>query len=195
MLRILTFRRKIIARLRSPSLSVMIQLLCLCSVWPGVGVKSSQNVSKSCPNSSNSSFTKEWRFSNCPKTCQSFVRKFVTKNFQKSPNLVTLLMLLNNWFTCLVQSIQTGGQLYCDTSPVSNATNGSIIIFLYLQTFIESLQFQSQIQRVLHGRQQGGQPPGDQRLEHQEQENGVRNARPSSQRHSTGTNAIKSFLL
>ena len=52
-------------------------------------VKSSPNASKSCPNYSHDSFTKIDLLQNSPKSHHSFwatfVSKFCTKNFQKSP--------------------------------------------------------------------------------------------------------------
>ena len=63
-------------------------------VWPDIVVQSSRNVSKSCPKSSIGSFYIRVRFFNVaqklPIFWATFVRHFVAKNFQKSPNLVTL---------------------------------------------------------------------------------------------------------
>ena len=59
-----------------------------------IGVKSSPNVPKSCPQSGNSSFYLRMIFlklhKKFPIIWATFVKKFVTKTFQKSPNLVTL---------------------------------------------------------------------------------------------------------
>ena len=65
------------------------------SVWPDNGVKSYLNVSKSCRKSIHSSFYINSSISIKPKSHQSFratfvASKFAEKNFQKSPNLVTL---------------------------------------------------------------------------------------------------------
>ena len=62
-------------------------------------LKGSPNVYKSCPNSWNRSSYINLSFSKGPKSQQSFratlVSKFVTKNFQKSPKLVTLTVFPN----------------------------------------------------------------------------------------------------
>ena len=64
------------------------------SVWPDVVIKSSPSVSKSCPKSSLTSLTFLQCFSKLPKKSPNIwvtlVIQFVTKEFQKSPNLVTL---------------------------------------------------------------------------------------------------------
>ena len=65
-------------------------------VWPDVGVKSSPNVSKSCPKSSSSSFYARVRIFKITQKVYNhlgyFCYKFVTEIFKKSPNLVTLLL-------------------------------------------------------------------------------------------------------
>ena len=73
-------------------------LLALCdrpSVWPDVGVKSSPIFSKSCPKCSQCRFYIRVRFFKIATKklsiiWASFGKSFVAKNFQKSPNLVTL---------------------------------------------------------------------------------------------------------
>ena len=65
----------------SSSLTIFFTFVCCYSstVWPDVVVKSSPNVSKSCPKSSNSSFVHKIKvFQHCPKSCQSFWATFVT---------------------------------------------------------------------------------------------------------------------
>ena len=61
-------------------------------------LKSYPNVSKSCLNNIHSSFYTNWTISKYPKSHQTFwdtfVSKFVDKNIQKSPNLVTLAVKL-----------------------------------------------------------------------------------------------------
>ena len=86
-------------------------LLALCdrpSVWPDVGVKSSPIFSKSCPKCSQCRFYIRVRFFKIAQRVAiilaTFARDFVTKNFQKSPNLVTLsstdwLMMHTNTLT------------------------------------------------------------------------------------------------
>ena len=63
-------------------------------MWPDNGIKSSPNVSKSYPRSSRISFYKRVRFfkiaKKVPIIWATFDRNFVTNNYQKSPNLVTL---------------------------------------------------------------------------------------------------------
>ena len=65
------------------------------SVWPDVGVKSSPNVSKSYPRSSNSSFCKGVMFFKITQKLL-FLEMVDTKNFQKSSNLVTLFATSNH---------------------------------------------------------------------------------------------------
>ena len=73
-------------------------LLVLFPVWPDVGIKSDQNFQiGSCQKSKqNSFFSKCGIFQNTHKSCTniwaSFIRTIVAKNFQKSPNLVTLVV-------------------------------------------------------------------------------------------------------
>ena len=77
------------------------QIQSLDSAWQEVGVKSSPNVSKSYPRSSHNSFCIRVRYFKISQKLliiwASFSRNFVTKNFQKSPNLVTLVGLRTNW--------------------------------------------------------------------------------------------------
>ena len=77
-------------------------------VWPDVGVKSCPNVTKSHSRSSQISFYIRVRFFKIAQRVAiilaTFARDFVTKNFQKSPNLVTLsstdwLMMHTNTLT------------------------------------------------------------------------------------------------
>ena len=80
------------------------------TVWPD-GVQSRQNASKCCPNSSHTSFYIQWSFTKYPKKSPifwaTFVRKFVTKSFQKSPNLVTLKASQISFLYALGPFVQT----------------------------------------------------------------------------------------
>ena len=75
----------------------------LLTVWPDVRVKSSPIFSKSCSKISTSVKHKKCHFHNRPKMFlniwATFAWNFVPKNFQKSPNLVTLATSLHELYS------------------------------------------------------------------------------------------------
>ena len=81
---------------RGSAVNVQIKIKHCEPCYQMLELKGSPNAYKSCPNSRNSSSYIKWSFSKGPKSHQSFwatlVSKFVTKNFQKSPNLVTQIV-------------------------------------------------------------------------------------------------------
>ena len=95
------------------------RMLLSQSVWPGVGVKKLPKHFQKLPNNIDIIFYSNWSFSKQSRSHQSdwaiAVNKFVDKNTQKSPNLVTLLSLINIprrerkikvWMTSLLDYLQ-----------------------------------------------------------------------------------------